>query len=69
MTTTVKNRKLSIPISTPLSLLADIDRLRGDVPRSVFVCKILAKKIAKSKKKCDKKCRPLRTILFRSSLY
>jgi hypothetical protein len=35
------DRKVSVPISMPQSLLGDIDRLRGDTPRSVFVCKIL----------------------------
>jgi hypothetical protein len=39
------DRKVSVPISMPQSLLVDIDGLRGDVPRSVFVCKILRKDI------------------------
>jgi hypothetical protein len=38
-------RKVSVPISMPQSLLADIDRLRGDTPRSVFVCKILRARV------------------------
>jgi hypothetical protein len=41
MTPAAWNRKLSIPISMPQSLLTEIDSLRGDIPRSVFVCKIL----------------------------
>lgn len=40
-TTAVRNRKVSVPISMPQSLLLDIDSIRGDTPRSVFVCKIL----------------------------
>lgn len=35
------NRKVSVPISMPQMLLQDIDRTRGDIARSVFVCKIL----------------------------
>jgi len=44
-TTTIQDRKVSVPISMPQSLLVDIDGLRGDVPRSAFVCKILRKDI------------------------
>jgi hypothetical protein len=39
------DRKVSVPISMPQSLLADIDDIRGHIPRSVFVCKILHVKI------------------------
>jgi hypothetical protein len=35
------NRKVSVPISMPQTLLQDIDRARGDIARSPFVCKIL----------------------------
>jgi hypothetical protein len=35
------DRKVSIPISMSQSLLQDIDRARGDIARSPFVCKIL----------------------------
>jgi hypothetical protein len=35
------NRKVSVPISMPQTLLQDIDKARGDIARSVFVCKIL----------------------------
>lgn len=44
-TTTIQDRKVSVPISMPQSLLVDIDEIRGDVPRSVFVCKILRKDV------------------------
>jgi metal-responsive CopG/Arc/MetJ family transcriptional regulator len=36
-----RSRKVSVPISMSQSLLEDIDRARGDVARSPFVCKIL----------------------------
>jgi hypothetical protein len=39
------DRKVSIAISMPYSLVEEIDRLRGDTPRSVFVCKILCAKV------------------------
>ena len=39
--TMTRDRKVSVPISMPSSLLEDIDKARGDVARSVFVCKIL----------------------------
>jgi hypothetical protein len=35
------------------SLLEDIDRLRGDVARSVFVCKILHAHASKPEKEKD----------------
>jgi hypothetical protein len=35
------DRKVSVPISMPQSLLEDIDRARGEIARSPFVCKIL----------------------------
>lgn len=35
------DRKVSVPISMPQSLLADIDIARGERARSQFVCKIL----------------------------
>jgi hypothetical protein len=44
-TTTIQDSKVSVPISMPQSLLVDIDGIRGDVPRSVFVCKILRKDV------------------------
>jgi hypothetical protein len=44
-TTTIQDRRVSVPISMPQSLLVDIDEIRGDVPRSVFVCKILRKDV------------------------
>jgi hypothetical protein len=44
-TTTIQDRKVSVPISMPHSLLVDIDGIRGDVPRSVFVCKLLRKDV------------------------
>ena len=34
------DRKVSVPISMPQSLLQDIDNARGDIARSLFVCKI-----------------------------
>jgi hypothetical protein len=34
-------RKVSVAISMPYSMVEEIDRLRGDTPRSIFVCKIL----------------------------
>jgi hypothetical protein len=43
--TPIQERRVSVPISMPQSLLADIDGLRGDVPRSVFVCKMLRKDV------------------------
>jgi hypothetical protein len=36
-----RNRKVSVAISMPLTMIEEIDRLRGDTPRSIFVCKIL----------------------------
>jgi hypothetical protein len=39
--TLTQDRKVSVPISMPSSLLEEIDKSRGDVPRSVFVCKVL----------------------------
>jgi hypothetical protein len=42
MSATAKwDRKVSVPISMPQSLLEDIDRARGDIARSPYVCKIL----------------------------
>jgi hypothetical protein len=38
---TAWNRKVSVAISMPQSLIQNIDTVRGDIPRSVFVCKIL----------------------------
>ena len=35
------DRKVSVPISMSQSLLQDIDNARGDIARSLFVCKIL----------------------------
>jgi hypothetical protein len=35
------NRKVCVPISMPQTLLQDIDRARGDIARSPFVCKML----------------------------
>lgn len=35
------DRKVSIPISMPQSLLREVDTARGDIARSPFVCKIL----------------------------
>lgn len=52
MTTTAWNRKLSIPISMPQSLLTEIDSLRGDIPRSVFVCKILREDVKVGRGEC-----------------
>lgn len=43
--TMIQDRKVSVPISMPPSLLEDIDRSRGDVARSVFVCKILRARV------------------------
>lgn len=37
----IRDRKVSVPISMPQSLLEDIDTARGDIARSPFVCKIL----------------------------
>lgn len=34
-------RKVSVPISMPQSLLREVDAARGDIARSLFVCKIL----------------------------
>jgi metal-responsive CopG/Arc/MetJ family transcriptional regulator len=39
------NRKVSVAISMPQRLIEKIDTVRGDVPRSVFVCKILGAQI------------------------
>lgn len=39
------DRKVSVPISMPSSLLEDIDKSRGDIARSVFVCKILRARV------------------------
>jgi metal-responsive CopG/Arc/MetJ family transcriptional regulator len=47
----VQNRKVSVPISMPQNLLADIDSIRGDTPRSVFVCKILRVEIKKRERR------------------
>ena len=49
-TTAVRDRKVSVPISMPQSLLVDIDSIRGEIPRSVFVCKILRLKIKDGKR-------------------
>jgi hypothetical protein len=35
------DRKVSVPISMPQSLLVDIDIARGEIARSKYVCKIL----------------------------
>jgi hypothetical protein len=39
------DRKVSVAISMPQSLLADIDKLKGDIPRSIFVSRALRAKI------------------------
>jgi hypothetical protein len=52
MTNAAWNRKLSIPISMPQSLLTEIDGLRGDIPRSVFVCKILREDVKVGRGEC-----------------
>jgi hypothetical protein len=39
------NRKVCVPISMPQTLLEDIDRARGDIARSPFVCKILRTRV------------------------
>jgi hypothetical protein len=43
------DRKVSVAISMPQRLIEEIDTVRGDIPRSIFVCKILHTEI-KSKK-------------------
>ena len=43
--TMTRDRKISVPISMPSSLLEDIDRAREDVARSVFVSKILRARV------------------------
>jgi hypothetical protein len=40
-----QDRKVSVPISMPQSLLEDIERARGEIARSPFVCKILRARI------------------------
>jgi metal-responsive CopG/Arc/MetJ family transcriptional regulator len=40
----------NVPISMPQTLLADIDSIMGDKPRSVFVCKILRVEIKEGKR-------------------
>jgi len=40
-----RDRKVSVPISMPQSLLEDIERARGEIARSPFVCKILRARI------------------------
>ena len=35
------DRKVSVAISMPQRLIEEIDTVRGDIPRSIFVCKIL----------------------------
>ncbi len=44
--TRIWDRKFSVPISMPQSLLEDIDMARGDIARSLFVCKILRSSIS-----------------------
>jgi len=36
-----RDRKVSVAISMPYSMIEEIDRIRGDTPRSIFVCKTL----------------------------
>jgi len=43
--TLTQDRKISVPISMPSSLLEEIDKSRGDVARSVFVCKVLRARV------------------------
>ena len=44
-TSLIRDRKVSVPISMPSSLLEDIDQSRGDIARSVFVCKVLRARV------------------------
>jgi len=39
------DRKVSVAISMPQRLIEEIDTVRGDVPRSVFVCKLLLRSV------------------------
>jgi metal-responsive CopG/Arc/MetJ family transcriptional regulator len=43
------DRKVSVAISMPQRLIEEIDTVRGDVPRSIFVCKILHTQIRSKK--------------------
>jgi hypothetical protein len=63
----VKDRKLSIPILMPQSLLANIDSLKGRYPVAFLFAKYYAQ--TSNSKKRDKMCRPLRTALSKLSLY
>ena len=49
------DRKVCVPISMPETMLADIDWLRGDLPRSVFVRRLLRAQLANAGKKAQKK--------------
>jgi len=44
-----RDRKVSIAISMPQRLIEEIDTVRGDIPRSIFVCKILHTQIRSKK--------------------
>jgi metal-responsive CopG/Arc/MetJ family transcriptional regulator len=46
-------RKVSIAISMPQRLIEEIDTVRGDIPRSVFVCKILRAQIKSEKEEAE----------------
>ena len=63
----VSDRKASIQISMPRSLLANIDNLRWRYRIEFFVCKIIREDI--KVEKGDRKGRPLKMVLLRSSLY
>ncbi|HKI09939.1 MAG TPA: hypothetical protein VKA09_16230 [Nitrososphaeraceae archaeon] len=43
------DRKVSVAISMPQGLIEKIDIVRGDIPRSIFVCKILHTQIRSKK--------------------
>jgi metal-responsive CopG/Arc/MetJ family transcriptional regulator len=43
------DRKVSVAISMPQRLIEEIDTVRGDIPRSIFVCKILHTQIRSKK--------------------
>ena len=47
------DRKFSVPISMHQSLLEEIDTVRGDIPRSVFVSRILHAHIKSEKDEED----------------
>jgi hypothetical protein len=50
---TAWNRKVSVAISMPQSLIEKIDTARGDIPRSVFVCRILRAQIKSEKEEAE----------------